>query len=96
MIYVHYDPHLHMDIRGIIDWLSLLNHDYFLHPPSAKNDEYFPRGLYCFVRNETAVPPGAIEHTTASMCRRWAPGSRPKKREQQARNASDDDRVDRN
>ena len=39
MIYVHYDPRSHMDTRGIIDWFSILNHDFFLYPPSAMSDE---------------------------------------------------------
>jgi hypothetical protein len=36
---------------------------YILHLPRVMRSD-FPRGSYCFVGNETGVPPGAIEHTT--------------------------------
>ena len=56
MIYVHYDPLLHMDIRSIIDWFSYSNHDSFLYPPSAKSEESSPWPVLLRQESDCSIP----------------------------------------
>ena len=92
MIYVHHDPHLHMDIRGItIGCPFLIITSFYILRPARVIRSVFPvlRGSYCFVRNGTAATQNAL------IYHRRAPDSPPEKRAQQGEYPSDDDRVDR-
>lgn len=42
LIYVHYDPPLHVDIQGIIDWFSPL-----IMTCAKSDEECLRRGSYC-------------------------------------------------